>query len=66
MADILVTKEVAELLRVSEAFVRSLIRANKLRAYQEGRRGGYRVLRQDVDKYIKTKLSAKNIKGAGK
>ncbi|MFA5038646.1 MAG: helix-turn-helix domain-containing protein [Candidatus Omnitrophota bacterium] len=54
--EILITKEVARKLRVSEEFVRLLIRQKKLRAYQEGRRGGYRILQKDVDKYIKMKL----------
>ncbi len=57
MDNILLTKEVAKLLRVSEGFVRLLIRKKKLRAYKEGRRGGYRIARQEVDKYIKTRLS---------
>ena len=56
MGNILITKEVAELLRVSEEYVRELIRERKLRAYKEGRRGGYRILKEDVDKYIKIKF----------
>ena len=60
MGNILVTKEVAQLLRVSEEYIRELIRQKKLRAYQEGRRGGYRILKEDVDKYINIKL--KNVK----
>jgi len=56
MNKILITKEVAKLLRVSEGFVRKLIRDKKLMAYREGNRGGYRILERDVDKYIKGKL----------
>ena len=56
MGNILITKEVAELLRVSEEYVRELIRERKLRAYKEGRRGGYRILKEDVDKNIKIKF----------
>jgi len=56
MTDILLTKEVANKLRVSEEFVRQLIRQKKLRAYKEGRRGGYRVLSADIDRYINDKL----------
>ncbi len=56
MSNILVTKEVADLLRVSEEYVRELIRQRKLRAYKEGRRGGYRILREDVDRYIRIKF----------
>lgn len=55
MSEILLTKEVAELLRVSEEHVRELIRERKLRAYKEGRRGGYRIVRNEVEKYIKKK-----------
>jgi len=53
--EILLTKEAAELLRVSEEYLRELIRAGKIRAYKEGRRGGYRITRQEIDKYIKRK-----------
>lgn len=57
MHKILITKEVARLLRLSEGFVRKLIRDKKLMAYREGNRGGYRILERDVSKYIKAKLS---------
>jgi len=53
--EILLTKEAAELLRVSEEYLRELIRAGKIKAYKEGRRGGYRIARQEIDKYIKRK-----------
>ena len=55
MDEILITKEVAELLRVNEEHVRELIRQRKLRAYKEGRRGGYRIMRKEVERYIKKK-----------
>ena len=55
MGKMLITKEVAELLRVSEEYVRELIRQRKLRAYQEGRRGGYRITMEEVEKYIDRK-----------
>ena len=55
MIEILLTKEAAELLRVSEEYLRELIRAGKIKAYKEGRRGGYRIARQEIDKYIKRK-----------
>ncbi len=58
MESILLTKEVAQLLRVSEAYVRKLIRLKRIRAYKEGRRGGYRITKEDVERYIKGKLSA--------
>lgn len=56
MDDILLTKEAAKILKVSEGFVRELIRDKKLRAYKEGRRGGFRIPKQDVDYYIKVRL----------
>jgi len=55
MSNILLTKEVADLLRVSEEYVRELIRQRKLKAYKEGRRGGYRITRDEIEKYIQRK-----------
>lgn len=49
---LLLTKEAAKVLRVSEEYLRSLIRQKKISAYKEGRRGGYRILAQEIDKYI--------------
>jgi len=57
MEDVLLTKEVAMLLRVSKEYVREFIRDKKIRAYTEGRRGGYRILKKDVENYIKQKFS---------
>ncbi len=59
MDDILRTKEAAKYLKVGEAYIRQLIRLKKLRAYREGRRGGYRILKADVKKYIKQKLKSR-------
>ena len=55
MSNILITKEVADLLRVSEEYVRELIRQRKLKAYKEGRRGGYRITTDEIENYIKRK-----------
>ena len=55
MGNILITKEVAEMLRVSEEYVRELIRQRKLKAYKEGRRGGFRVTMKAVEDYITKK-----------
>ena len=55
MKNILLTKEVADMLRVSEEYVRELIRRRKLKAYKEGRRGGYRVTLEAIKHYITTK-----------
>ena len=59
MTKVLLTKEVAEALRVSEEYIRELIRHGKLIAYKEGRRGGYRILERDVWRYIESKLNDK-------
>lgn len=56
MNKILITKEVANMLRVSEEYVRELIRQRKLKAYKEGRRGGYRVTISEIERYINRKL----------
>ena len=55
MREILLTKEVADLLRVSEEYLRELIRAGRIKAYKEGRRGGYRITRREIDRYVKRK-----------
>ena len=52
---ILVTKEVAQMLRLSEEYVRELIRERKLKAYKEGRRGGFRVTMDEIESYIARK-----------
>jgi len=56
LVKILITKEVAEALRVSEDYVRELCRSGKLKCYKEGRRGGFRIEESEVEKYIKRKL----------
>jgi len=57
LKSILITKEVAQMLRVSEDYVRNLIRSRKIKAYKEGRRGGFRIPVDEVDRYIKVKLN---------
>ena len=52
MLKVLVTKEVAQLLRVSEEHIRDLIRQGKINAYKEGRRGGYRITEEEVERYV--------------
>jgi excisionase family DNA binding protein len=49
---LLLTKEAASILRISEEHLRLLIRKNKISAYKEGRRGGYRITQKEIDKYI--------------
>ena len=55
MKRILLTKEVAQILRVSEEHVRNLIRQKHINAYKEGHRGGFRIPAGEVNKYIKEK-----------
>ena len=55
MHKVLLKKEVASMLRLSEEYVRELIRQRKLKAYREGRRGGYRVTAEEVENYIDKK-----------
>jgi len=52
---LLLTKEAAGILRVSEEYLRSLIRRKKIAAYKEGRRGGYRIASSEIDSYIAQK-----------
>ena len=49
---LLLTKEAAKLLRISEEYLRSLIRKRQIVAYKEGRRGGYRIPISEIDNYI--------------
>jgi excisionase family DNA binding protein len=49
---LLLTKEAAQILRVSEEYLRLLLRKKKINAYKEGRRGGYRIPSQEIDNYI--------------
>ena len=55
MHKILVTKEVAQILRLHEEYVRELIRQRKIKAYREGRRGGYRITMKAVENYVAKK-----------
>jgi excisionase family DNA binding protein len=60
--DLLVTKEAAKILRISEEHLRRLIREGKISAYKEGRRGGFRIPSGEINKYInkRNELSSKN------
>ncbi len=55
MERILLTREVARLLRISEGYLRELIRRGEIKAYKEGRRGGYRITEEEVKRYVKDK-----------
>ncbi|OGW78012.1 MAG: hypothetical protein A3I73_05990 [Omnitrophica bacterium RIFCSPLOWO2_02_FULL_45_16] len=54
---LLLTKETAGILRVSEEYLRLLIRRRKIAAYKEGRRGGYRIAANEIDNYITRKIN---------
>jgi excisionase family DNA binding protein len=55
---LLLTKEAAGILRVSEEYLRTLIRRRKISAYKEGRRGGYRIAIAEIDNYITRKINS--------
>ncbi len=55
MKRILLTGEVADMLRISEGYLRELMRKGEIKAYKEGRRGGYRIMEEEVEKYVKKK-----------
>jgi excisionase family DNA binding protein len=54
---LLLTREAANILRVSEEYLRTLIRKKQITAYKEGRRGGYRISSKEVEKYISRKYA---------
>jgi excisionase family DNA binding protein len=56
---LLLTKEAASLLRISQEYLRSLIRKKKISAYKEGRRGGYRIPAEEIDNYISHRYNEK-------
>ncbi|MFH1201410.1 MAG: helix-turn-helix domain-containing protein [Candidatus Omnitrophota bacterium] len=47
------------MLRISEEYLRSLIRSKKICAYKEGRRGGYRIPAKEIDDYIERRYKYK-------
>ena len=55
---LLLIKEAAAILRISEEYLRSLIRKKKISAYKEGRRGGYRISSEEIDNYIARRYGA--------
>ena len=55
---LLLIKEAADILRISEEYLRSLIRKKKISAYKEGRRGGYRIPLKEIDNYIAKRYKA--------
>lgn len=57
MYDFMLTRDVARLLKVSEEYIRELIRRRKLRAFKVSRRSGYRIAKQDLDRFIETRYN---------
>ncbi len=55
---LLLTREAADILRISEEYLRTLIRKKTISAYKEGRRGGYRISQEEIDKYIEQRFKA--------
>ncbi len=55
MKRILLTGEAAKILRISEGYLRELIRNGEIKAYKEGRRGGYRITEEEVERYVRRK-----------
>lgn len=55
---LLLTKEAADILRISEEYLRSLIRKKKINAYKEGNRGGYRISTREINNYIEQRYKA--------
>ena len=55
---LLLTKEAADILRISEEYLRSLMRQKKISAYKEGRRGGYRIPAEEIENYITKRHAA--------
>jgi excisionase family DNA binding protein len=56
MKKLLLTSEVANLLRLSEEHVRLLLRKRQLKGYKEGRKSGYRIPESEVLRYINFKM----------
>ena len=58
--NILKTKEVADILRVSPLYVRLLVNSGRIKAYKEGRKGGFRFKYEEVKAYVINRLLEKN------
>ncbi len=55
MKKMLLTREVAEILRISEEHLRDLIREGKIKAHKESSRVGYRITEKAVEEYVRYK-----------
>jgi excisionase family DNA binding protein len=52
MEKIFVTREAAEILRLSESRVRTLAKTGVIKAFKEGRKGGFRFTEESLTDYI--------------
>ena len=50
--EILTTADAAKILRLSKMQIRMMVREGVLPAYKEGRKGGNRILKSDIEKYV--------------
>jgi excisionase family DNA binding protein len=66
MYEFLLTKEAAALLKVSEEYIRELIRHGKLKAIKISRRSGYRINRRDLEDFIEDKYKKMELKIGGR
>lgn len=62
MEKLLLTSEVADLLRLSEEHVRLLLRTRQLKGYKEGRKSGYRIPESEIVRYINFKMKTEEQK----
>lgn len=51
------THEAAEMLRVSGQHIRNMIKKGILKAYKEGRKGGYRIDKNSINNYAQKKIA---------
>lgn len=65
MYDFLLTKEAAKLLKVSEEYIRELIRRRQLRAFKVNRRSGYRISKKDFEDFIESKYEKMELEEMG-
>lgn len=56
MMNILTSKEVADVLKVSTNHVQKLCKNGELKSYKEGRKGGFRILESSLNEYIMKRM----------
>jgi len=55
------TKDVANMLNIGEQHVRNMARNGVIRCYKEGRKGGFRFLKEDIQSYINKKFAERGL-----